>query len=45
VYGFWKHVTGLKRTETRRHLEMFYALQYRPLALALEQEKNAEADD
>ncbi len=38
VYGFWKHVTGLKRTETRRHLEMFYALQYRPLAEALEQQ-------
>jgi sucrose synthase len=36
VYGFWKHVSGLKRTETRRHLEMFYALQYRPLAAALE---------
>ena len=40
VYGFWKHVSGLKRTETRRHLEMFYALQYRPLALALEQEQS-----
>ena len=38
VYGFWKHVNGLKRTETRRHLEMFYALQYRPLATALEQQ-------
>jgi len=38
VYGFWKHVSGLKRTETRRHLEMFYALQYRPLAAALEAE-------
>ena len=37
VYGFWKHVSGLKRTETRRHLEMFYALQYRPLAAALEE--------
>ena len=36
VYGFWKHVTGLERTETRRHLEMFYALQYRPLATAIE---------
>ncbi len=38
VYGFWKHVSGLKRTETRRHLEMFYALQYRPLAAALEEQ-------
>ena len=45
VYGFWKHVSGLKRTETRRHLEMFYALQFRPLALALEQEKGSAADE
>ena len=47
VYGFWKHVTGLKRTETRRHLEMFYALQYRPLAMALEREhqSRSEAED
>lgn len=32
VYGFWKHVTNLERQETRRYLEMLYALQYRPLA-------------
>lgn len=32
VYGFWKYVTHLERDETRRYLEMFYALQYRPLA-------------
>lgn len=32
VYGFWKHVTNLERAEMRRYLEMFYALQYRPLA-------------
>jgi sucrose synthase len=32
VYGFWKYVTGLERTETRRYLEMFYGLQFRPLA-------------
>lgn len=32
VYGFWKYVTKLERSETRRYLEMFYALQYRPLA-------------
>ncbi len=32
VYGFWKFVTNLERAETRRYLEMFYALQYRPLA-------------
>ena len=45
VYGFWKHVSGLKRTETRRHLEMFYALQYRPLALALGEEMGSIADE
>jgi sucrose synthase len=32
VYGFWKFVTNLERTETARYLEMFYGLQYRPLA-------------
>ncbi len=32
VYGFWKYVTNLERAETRRYLEMFYGLQYRPLA-------------
>jgi sucrose synthase len=32
VYGFWKYVTDLERAETRRYLEMFYGLQFRPLA-------------
>jgi sucrose synthase len=32
IYGFWKFVTNLERDETRRYLEMFYGLQYRPLA-------------
>lgn len=32
VYGFWKYVSDLERTETRRYLEMFYGLQFRPLA-------------
>ncbi len=32
VYGFWKYVTDLGRDETRRYLQMFYGLQYRPLA-------------
>lgn len=36
IYGFWKYVTNLERDETRRYLEMFYALQYRPLAQKLE---------
>ncbi len=35
VYGFWKFVSDLERTETRRYLEMFYALQYRPLVAQL----------
>jgi len=32
VYGFWKYVTNLERQETRRYLEMLYALQFRRLA-------------
>ncbi|MCG5513222.1 sucrose synthase [Ectothiorhodospira shaposhnikovii] len=36
IYGFWKYVTNLERAETRRYLEMFHALQYRPLAARLE---------
>ncbi len=31
-YGFWRYVTDLERKETRRYLEMFYGLQFRPLA-------------
>lgn len=31
VYGFWKYVTNLERTETHRYLDMFYALEYRNL--------------
>lgn len=36
VYGFWKYVTHLDRDEARRYLEMFYALQLRPRAEAME---------
>ncbi|XP_020594573.1 sucrose synthase 1-like [Phalaenopsis equestris] len=32
VYGFWKYVSNLDRRETKRYLEMFYALKYRQLA-------------
>ncbi len=32
VYGFWKYVSNLERSETRRYLEMFYGLQFRTLA-------------
>lgn len=35
IYGFWKYVTNLERAETSRYLEMFYGLQYRPLAAQL----------
>ncbi|XP_041999276.1 sucrose synthase 4-like [Salvia splendens] len=31
VYGFWKYVSKLERLETRRYLEMFYILKFRPL--------------
>ncbi len=37
VYGFWKYVTNLERSETRRYLEMFYNLQLRPLARKMAQ--------
>lgn len=30
VYGFWKYISNIEREETRRYLEMFYALMYRP---------------
>jgi sucrose synthase len=35
VYGFWKYVTDLERAASRRYLEMFYGLQFRPLAQAM----------
>ena len=35
VYGFWRHVTNLERAETQRYLQMFYNLQFRPLAEGL----------
>jgi sucrose synthase len=35
IYGFWKFITNIEREETRRYLEMFYALMYRPLAEAV----------
>ncbi|ADE16950.1 sucrose synthase [Nitrosococcus halophilus Nc 4] len=36
IYGFWKYVTNLEREESRRYLEMFYNLQFRPLAQQME---------
>jgi len=32
IYGFWKYITNIEREETRRYLDMFYGLMYRPLA-------------
>lgn len=32
ISGFWKYVTKLERDETNRYLQIFYGLQYRPLA-------------
>ncbi|MDH5297505.1 MAG: sucrose synthase [Desulfobulbaceae bacterium] len=32
IYGFWHYVSDLDRQETRRYLEMFYNLQFRPRA-------------
>lgn len=32
IYGFWKFVSGLEREETARYLQMFYHLQFRPMA-------------
>ncbi|MEN6587404.1 MAG: sucrose synthase [Sulfuricella sp.] len=32
IYGFWKFVSGQEREETARYLQMFYHLQFRPLA-------------
>jgi sucrose synthase len=32
IYGFWKFMSNIERQETRRYLEMLYALMYRPLA-------------
>ncbi len=32
IYGFWKYISNIEREETRRYLEMFYFLMYRPMA-------------
>ncbi len=32
IYGFWKFLSSLERQETSRYLQMFYLLQFRPLA-------------
>ncbi|MDN5835874.1 MAG: sucrose synthase [Nitrosospira sp.] len=35
IYGFWKFVSNLEHEETLRYLNMFYHLQFRPMAQAL----------
>ncbi|MFO7579655.1 MAG: sucrose synthase, partial [Nitrosomonas halophila] len=35
IYGFWKFVSGFDREEMDRYLNMFYHLQFRPLASKL----------
>jgi sucrose synthase len=35
IYGFWKYMTNLEQAETRRYLELLYALQFRPRAATL----------
>jgi sucrose synthase len=37
IYGFWKYISNIEREETRRYLEMFYGLMYKPLAQRLNQ--------
>ena len=37
IYGFWKFVSKLEHEETARYLNMFYHLQFRPMAQALPQ--------
>ena len=32
TYGFWRYLTDHERADTRRYLELFYSLQFRPLA-------------
>lgn len=32
IYGFWKFVSNIEREERGRYLQMFYQLQFRPLA-------------
>ena len=36
IYSFWKYVTDLRRVETKHYLDMFYGLQYRPLAKSID---------
>ena len=39
IYGFWKHISGIKREATRRYLEMFYQLMFKPRAARVKIER------
>lgn len=36
VYGFWKHVSKLERSETRCYVEMLYILKFRELVRSVQ---------
>ncbi len=38
IYGFWKFVTDLERTETQRYIQMFYGLQFKSIAAEILQD-------
>lgn len=44
IYGFWKYVSNLERSETKRYLQMFYGLQYRPRARAILEEMHEQSE-
>jgi sucrose synthase len=39
IYGFWKHISGIKREATRRYLDMFYHLMYKPRAAQVDTDR------
>jgi sucrose synthase len=43
IFGFWKYVTDLERAGTKRYLQMFYGLQFRPLARQIEFEHHGSS--
>jgi sucrose synthase len=43
IYGFWSYITNMEREETRRYLDMFYGLMYRPLARGVRERDQATA--
>lgn len=42
VYSFWKHVTNLERSETKRYLEMLYVLKMRALIEKVPKAKDSD---